>query len=318
MKSYQSVFRKEIADCIKVRELSGFDCRSLITTFHHLDHYLTKNNIVDKIINEELVLDLFKSLSVKPITQNCYRKDLAHFAKYLKSLGFEATIPEKSKYQFDYTPYIFTRDEWDKMIAAADNLIIPRRPKSSIKMPVFLRLLYACGLRVNEALNILAEDVDIENGVLLIRVAKKRKQRFVPMDKSLTSICKEYIHYLNLHTTDYLFQKNDGTKETASWAHNCFKHILKNADIDFCRTVVHQRGPCMHCLRHTFVLRSLQKSQENGRIFYDTVPFLSTYLGHDSIRETDKYLNFSYELYETAASQLNIYTNDLFPKVVVK
>jgi hypothetical protein len=62
----------------------------------------------------------------------------------------------------------------------------------------------------------------------------------------------------------------------------------------------------------------LQKSQENGRSFYDTVPFLSTYLGHDSIRETDKYLNFSYELYETAASQLNIYTNDLFPKVVVK
>jgi integrase len=73
----------------------------------------------------------------------------------------------------------------------------------------------------------------------------------------------------------------------------------------------------MHCLRHTFVLRSFRKAVENGRTFDESVPFLSTYLGHEGIRGTDKYLNFSYELYEGAAEKINAYTNDLFPEVVL-
>lgn len=316
MSSYQSIFSKEMTDFIQFRKTCGFDCRELITVLNHLDRFLCENNVTEKVLTEKLILKWMRSLSVKTYTLRCYFKDLCQFSKYLNSLGFQAYIPERPKSQSDYTPYIFTEDEWIRIIEAADNLVIPRCPWSSIQMPLFVRLLYGCGLRVNEALNLLVEDVDTKKGVLLIRVAKKRKQRFVPMDLSLIFICTRYMRILELKDNDYLFKNKNGERQNNDWAHNCFKHILKNAEIVFQRAKNHERGPCMHCLRHTFVLRSMKKSSDNGRTFDETVPFLSTYLGHDSIRETDKYLNFSYELYEGAAQQVNAYTNELFPEVV--
>ncbi|HCA28379.1 MAG TPA: hypothetical protein DEP23_01750 [Ruminococcaceae bacterium] len=316
MISYHSVLGNEMTGFIQFRKTCGFDCRELITVLNHLDSFLCSNSFKDKTLTEEMVLKWMKSLTVKPYTMRCYLKDLTHFSKHLNSLGIEAFIPERPKYKSDYTPYIFTEDEWVRIIEAADNLIIPRCPWSSIQMPLFVRLLYGCGLRVNETLNLLAEDVDIKKGVLLIRIAKKRKQRFVPMDSSLTLICKRYIRILQLKDENYLFRNKNGQKQNNDWAHNCFAHILNNAGIVFHRAKSNERGPCLHCLRHTFVLQSLKKSANNGRAFDETVPFLSTYLGHDSIRETDKYLNFSYELYEEAAEQVNAYTNELFPKVV--
>jgi len=317
MNSYQSVLGNEMADFIRLRKTCGFDCRELITVLNHLERFLCENKTIQKALTEELILKWMRSLSVKPYTMRCYLKDLSQFGKYINSLGLEAHIPERPKSQSDYTPYIFTENEWVRIIKAADSLVVPRCPWSSIQMPLFVRLLYGCGLRVNETLNLLVEDIDTKKGVLLIRVAKKRKQRFVPMDSSLTVICDRYIRILQLNDSDYLFQNKNGIKENNDWAHNCFKHILNNAGIVYLRVKTHERGPCMHCLRHTFVLRSLKRSADNGQIFDETVPFLSTYLGHDSIRETDKYLNFSYELYEDAAGQVNAYTNELFPEVVL-
>jgi integrase/recombinase XerD len=317
MNSYQSILGNEMSNFIQLRKTCGFSCKALITVLNNLDCFLCENNSIQKTLTEEFILKWMRSLSVKPYTLRCYLKDLSHFSKYLNSLGIDAFIPEKPKCQSDYTPYIFTEEEWIKIIEAADNLVIPRCPWSSIQIPLFVRLLYGCGLRVNEALNLLVEDIDTKKGVLLIRVAKKRKQRFVPMDSSLTFICKRYIRILQLNDSNYLFRNKRGERQNNDWADNCFQHILKKAEIVFYRGKSYERGPCMHCLRHTFVLRSLKKSADNGRTFDETVPFISTYLGHDSIRETDKYLNFNYELYEGAAQQVNAYTNEFFPEVML-
>jgi len=314
MISYQSIFKREMEDFIQFRKNCGFDYKALITAFNHLDHFLAENNVSEKALTEEIILGLMRSLSVKPKTKSGYLSSVRLFSRYLHSLEIEAYIPEVPKIQSDYTPYIFTQDEWVRIIEATDNLVIPRCPWSSIQISLFVRLLYGCGLRVAEALNLLADDVNTKKGVLLIRVAKKRKQRLVPMDSTLTIICQRYIDVLELDGSDYLFQNKKGNRQNLGWAYNCFKHILRNANIIFLRGF-YERGPCMHCLRHTFVLRSLRKFVENGRSFDETSPFLSTYLGHDDIRETDKYLNFSYELYEDAAGKANDYTNSFFPEV---
>jgi integrase len=100
-----------------------------------------------------------------------------------------------------------------------------------------------------------------------------------------------------------------------SWSERWFKIILEQAGIGYARTSEHERGPCLHCLRHTFVFRSFAKAEADGRSLDDSVPFLSTYLGHENITETDKYLKFSYELYPDAHKRISQYTNDLFPEV---
>jgi hypothetical protein len=53
-----------------------------------------------------------------------------------------------------------------------------------------------------------------------------------------------------------------------------------------------------------------------GYKFEEAVPYLSTYLGHESIMETDKYLRFSHEICEDAYGLIEAYTQGIFPEVI--
>jgi integrase len=76
----------------------------------------------------------------------------------------------------------------------------------------------------------------------------------------------------------------------------------------------HERGPCQHCLRHVFVFKSFAQAQRNGKRIDDSVPFLSIYLGHDSLKETEKYLKFSSELFPNALELFEDYAGKVFPE----
>lgn len=53
---------------------------------------------------------------------------------------------------------------------------------------------------------------------------------------------------------------------------------------------------CRKCralhLRHTFAVRAFDKNERNGIKASESVPFLSTYLGHDSLYETGRKIEF--------------------------
>lgn len=71
----------------------------------------------------------------------------------------------------------------------------------------------------------------------------------------------------------------------------------------------------MHCLRHVFVFKSFANAEKNGRRIDDAIPYLSIYLGHDSLNETEKYLKFSSELFPDAMKLFDDYTAQIFPEV---
>ena len=64
------------------------------------------------------------------------------------------------------------------------------------KHRTMLSLFYACGLRRSELLNLKTVDVDSKRYLLIIRNAKGRKDRVVPVsDKIITLLRKCYIQY---------------------------------------------------------------------------------------------------------------------------
>lgn len=71
----------------------------------------------------------------------------------------------------------------------------------------------------------------------------------------------------------------------------------------------------MHCIRHVFVFNSFAKAEKDGRRIDDSVPYLSIYLGHDSLNETEKYLKFSSEMFPEAMDLFDGYTALIFPEV---
>ncbi|ETP71175.1 hypothetical protein UYO_2875 [Lachnospiraceae bacterium JC7] len=59
------------------------------------------------------------------------------------------------------------------------------------------------------------------------------------------------------------------------------------------------------------------KNERSGIKASESVPFLSTYLGHDSLYETEKYLKYSGNYFEDTLTKFDDYSGELFPEVII-
>ena len=96
---------------------------------------------------------------------------------------------------------------------------------------------------------------------------------------------------------------------------NYYRIIRKKAGINDSRVNKNDRGACLHCFRHTFAVRSFNINERRGVSSRESVPFLSTYLGHDSLYETEKYLKYSGDYFEDTLTKFESFVGDLFPEV---
>ena len=163
-------------------------------------------------------------------------------------------------------------------------------------------------------------DIDFQRNLIILRVTKKYKQRMVPYDEQLANIIYHYCAAMELlgDSEAYLFPTID--KEiplSPNSARNYFKEVLNDAGIQRTAISRYARGACLHCFRHTFAVRSFDKNERNGTTPFEHVPFLSTYLGHDSLYETEKYLKYSGNYFSDTLLKFEQYAGDLFPEVII-
>lgn len=97
---------------------------------------------------------------------------------------------------------------------------------------------------------------------------------------------------------EFLFPRKDQTEHLDKYdIENRFPCLRKWAGIKANRTRKFERNICLHCFRHCFAIKSFKKLEANGVHLDDAVPYLSIYLGHNKLKETEKYLSFSAEMY---------------------
>ncbi|WP_418830827.1 tyrosine-type recombinase/integrase [Paraeggerthella sp.] len=81
----------------------------------------------------------------------------------------------------DFQPYIFTHAEIQELARIFDAIPYDKRyPDRHLVVPMLFRTLYGCGLRLGEALNLAACDVDMRDDVLAIRHAKGGEEPLRP------------------------------------------------------------------------------------------------------------------------------------------
>jgi integrase len=245
---------------------------------------------------------------------------LKRFSDYLSTLGIPVSLPELPRKTTEFKPYVFSMDEMTRIFETADDLMLSNtNSRAKVEFPMLLRILYGCGLRLGEATSLMWDDIDLSAGVITIKATKNKKQRIVPMSNELTRILKLYSmsSLVNHNFCSFVFMKNENQRYDNATYWGIFSNILYSLGIKNSQTVKYgSRGPCIHSLRHTFTLHSLLKAEAEGRGFMETVPFLSTYLGHTGLMETDKYLKAKYELYTKAHSVISDYTHSVFPQEV--
>ena len=214
--------------------------------------------------------------------------------------------------QSSFVPYIFSHSEIVRLFAAADGLpYTPISPQRVYVMSLLFRMLYGCGLRISEALNLVMADVDLDQGILYIRNSKFGKERLVPMSESLTFRCFQYVSNVGKHRKDEaaFFQTPCGGHYASGTILYAWRQTLYCAGISYGGK---GKGPRIHDLRHTFAVHCLQKWVEAGEDLNAKLPYLSAYMGHAGLYSTQQYLRLTAEAFPHIVSAME-HNFDVFP-----
>ena len=146
----------------------------------------------------------------------------------------------------------------------------------NLKHRMMLTMIYGCGLRRGELLNLEPSHVDKERKLLIIKQAKGMKDRVVPLsDKMLTRI-EEYREAYK--PVVWLFEGQDrGKKYSEASLQEVFKHALKKSGID--------KPATLHWLRHSFATHLLESGTD--------LRYIQELLGHKSSKTTEIYTHVS-------------------------
>ena len=125
--------------------------------------------------------------------------------------------------------------------------------------------------------------------------SKNGKQRLVPLDESMAKILKDYCKAMGLEENSpaYLFPRSTSKIEPLKNDDigSRFRYVLVKAGIRKVRSSSpRSREACLHCLRHRFTLKAIQQLLSLGLALEDALPYLSVYLGHTSVVETEMYM----------------------------
>ncbi|HET7117082.1 MAG TPA: tyrosine-type recombinase/integrase [Hanamia sp.] len=246
---------------------------------------------------------------------------IRQFSLFLCQLGYPSYVPKLPKFNSKYTPYIFSKEQIINLFTACDQLkpAVCHRKSLIFIIPTLFRLLYGTGMRTSEALSLLSSDVNLEDNYLILRNCKNGKDRLIPIASSLAEVCREYLKYrnhyaqLNPYVSDRFFISPKGSPcihiEVYAW----FRKVLYNAGISHGGK---GHGPRLHDIRHSFSVHSLAAMAEAGMDLYYSLPVLSTYLGHQSLGATDKYVRLTKEMYPSIIENANKLCPYLFPEIL--
>ena len=145
----------------------------------------------------------------------------------------------------------------------------------SIRSKAILSLIYSCGLRISELIHLQISDIDSDRMCVFIRQGKGKKDRYVPLSKS---ILLDLRTYFSKYTPQiYLFNDSPGKQITEYEIRYLFRDAICVAKI---------LKPCtLHTLRHSYATHLLEMGENILRI--------RDLLGHTNIKTTMIYLHIA-------------------------
>ena len=327
---YKSVLKEEIMSFLGIIKESRAKStyKHYVCTMNEFDSWLIQYGESNKIVNENCVVGWIKNQNGERSTINAKIYQIKNFLKYLDTLSIAVYIPTTTlKVANTYQPYYFSDEELREFISVADNLCRYRNSgtmKSDllhIEFPMILRIMCGCGSRATETISLQVGDLDFDNGLIrFTNSTKNSKQRTVPIHETLTNIIKDYCVAMNVFgkPEEYLFPASSKDRSNciseASVSHmfrEKFLHDIRKSQ----NLKKNERGACIHCVRHTFAFRSFCQYENDGKKANLLIPYLSIYLGHENLYETQKYLNFNSVMYPEVNQKFSDFSNELFPEV---
>jgi integrase/recombinase XerD len=234
----------------------------------------------------KIFLDHFKDKSPKDITD----ADAQHFF-HAYAHGNQLSVSWQ-RLLVNAIKHFFVNIEGRKL--NIEKLVLPKKPKllpnvlskeevksileatSNQKHRTMLSLIYACGLRCSEFINLLPKDIDSKRGLLIIRQAKGKKDGVVPISDKTITLLREY--YKAHRPKKYVFE---GAIEGEPYSSRSLQQVLKQA----LKKAKVNRPATLHWLRHSYATHLLEAGTD--------LRYIQELLGHKSSKTTEIYTHVS-------------------------
>lgn len=212
--------------------------------FNYVEYMKAFDKSYSYIKNSIMALRLFSELVLGKKLNNDYLKGIKRKSKLPDVLGIE---------------------EVKRVLDSIDN----------IKHKAIISLIYSCGLRISECINLKISDIDSSRMLIKIVQGKGKKDRYVQLSTKLLLLLREY--YKEYKPKDHLFQGQFKDEYSAKSIQNVLKRALIKCNITKQITV--------HSLRHSFATHLIEQGTD--------IRIVQEILGHKDIRTTQIYTHIS-------------------------
>ena len=213
---------------------SYVECLRIFFNYHSKKHYLEIDNNDVTFFNRDYILKQKLSATY----QGQFINAIKLFYEKIPRKKLVVENLERTR-TGSPLPKVLSKEDVAKLLSSTEN----------IKHKSILALIYSCGLRRSELLNMQITDIDSKRNVIYLRHAKGDKDRIVPLSEKILTLLREY--FKQYRPKKWLFEGQiAGTQYTETSLHKVFQNAKKKAGIKI---------PCtLHSLRHCYATHLLE------------------------------------------------------------
>lgn len=228
----------------------------------------------------------------KNINENDIKLFLGQFSKVNTQRNYHSAIKKfydiclGQKNKFKYIPYsrknsklpiVLSVSEIQKMFDVCDNL----------KHKVIISLLYSCGLRVSELINLKWSAIDRSRMIINIIGGKGNKDRQVMLTSQLIPLLETY--WKEYKSKEYILNGQFGLQYSETSVGQVVKQLAHKAGID--------KKVWTHLIRHCAFTHMVESGVD--------INLIQRLAGHSNVKTTNIYLHTSHNLISKIQSPLN-------------
>ncbi|MEJ7693032.1 site-specific integrase [Daejeonella sp.] len=230
-------------------------------TFYH-------NKTIGEITNNDVIL-FNNNFLLKNELSSSYQNQVVNAIKLFFNTQSDVRInvnlihrPKKEK----LLPNVLSKDEIKAILNAPRN----------IKHKAMLCLIYSCGLRRSELLNLKPQHIDSKRKLVLVKQSKGKKDRIVPLSEKIIIQLQQY--YRLYRPRVWLFE---GQNAGDQYSEKSLSSVLNQAVLK----VKIQKPVTLHWLRHSYATHLLESGTD--------LRYIQEILGHSSSKTTEIYTHVS-------------------------
>ncbi len=220
------------------------------------------------------------SITQKEVDRYCYEKlyrqgmSISTQRQFISALQhFVRMYPEMNISQFNFNrpkkdqklPVVLSKEEVSILLGSIKN----------IKHKLAISMLYGCGLRVSELINLRLAHIDIYRNQIRVLNSKGRKDRFVSMPQSIIPLYQRYLS--DYCPTNYLIESKASTKYSTTSIRMIIKRAQTRAGV--------KKKVTAHTFRHSYATHLLEEGID--------IRYIQVLLGHSKPETTMIYTQVS-------------------------